>query len=1424
MDAATLRVLVQVNGVRRATRELRELDTEGARAARTARQAGGDFDSAGRSTGGFAGELRKARAAAVSATSSLHKAGRAARDAGSGGRDGGNGFRRLATAMGDLPGRIYLSTRLLGALMNVLLTMAPVLVGLAAQFVAVASAMGPLVGLAAAVGGAMVAAAQGFGVFKLATMGLGDALKEQMKNQDRAGVAAVRNGAAQRNAASAVQAAQEGVRNATRAVTEAQRDHERAVAELGPAYTSARRGLVDMRAEAQSAVRSVAAMSLGLQDARKALADLIRGPSPLDLADAQDRVADATRGSERALLNLSDAQKALNAVLVDESSTADDVAKARLNLRDAENAVGDSQRDALRAAQELAELEKPASARDLAGARLTVAQAEASLTEARRMALRHQKDLNAAEAAGVSGSSEVIAARQAITAAEDRLREARRSVGRAQQGVRDAQLSANEALTTGAAAAAKLNEKMSDLPPVAQAFVRQLVAMKPRLDALRDTAARGFFPGATAGLRAAARSFGSVNRVVGETSTVLGDAARKSGQLVGSPAFGRDIEIIGGRNAKVIDTLGEALRHVISAMRHVLVAAGPLTQWLADVANKWALNAAASAKAGRETGRLAAFFERTRETAQRLGSILGNLASGFLGIGRASSATGRSILVSLDRLTERFAVWANSVRGRNEIADFMNRANKAMKELGPGLAALIAAFTTFSMIVLPVYGTILRTLEPVMDEIITLFIAWKIAATAAAIATGILRKAVVAYSAAQWLLNAALAANPIGLVIVALVALGAALVVAYKHSEGFRKVVDGVWSWLKTATTAVFGSVNATITTTWRNVSSVTSTVWNAIRSTLSSAWSALRSSATSSWNGIGLAILTPARFARDQLGVIATGISNRLGAAWASIQAATSAAWIAVRDLILTPLRTARDLIPGIVEGMANRVAAGWRVITGGARDFAGGVKDTIVDAFKGAANAVLGFVRSIINVINKIPGVDIDTKALKLAEGGTFGGGPNGNGRLATQGFAHGGAFARTGGMVKHPMTLMGEEAPRHPEFVIPTNPAYRGRAQMLLVQAASAVGLAEGGVIDAFRGAIKQSDAGPKPSLALWMAGIVESGLRNLPYGDRDSLGALQVRAGIHGRDLAMDPRRSALAFLNRGFTGRGGAIALSNVLGSAGQVAQAVQGSAFPDRYDAVREQAMKYMKGGGGGGGIGGLLGKISGVVGDLLSKGAGFLLDKLPGVGDLPDWLKGMGTHVLGKVGAWIKDQVSGLVSSGGGQGGAGVMTGTNAKAAKLAQMFNATITSGYRDPARNAAVGGAPGSSHMKGSPANPGAHDFVPASNALLNAALKMGAKWVDNHDYGSGLHSHVSWFRKGGMYGPVMGSYAQGTNYVPQTGPYLLHRGESVTPAGRPTELRIDSLHVYVGDREITDIVRVEIEQDGRRSHAEFMAGTA
>ncbi|WP_431980004.1 phage tail tape measure protein [Streptomyces qinglanensis] len=75
-----------------------------------------------------------------------------------------------------------------------------------------------------------------------------------------------------------------------------------------------------------------------------------------------------------------------------------------------------------------------------------------------------------------------------------------------------------------------------------------------------------------------------------------------------------------------------------------------------------------------------------------------------------------------------------------------------------------------------------------------------VAQRGAMVATAVATRAM---AAGQWLLNAAMSANPIGLIIGALVALGLALVLAYKKSSTFRMIVQAAMSGVMTAIRAV---------------------------------------------------------------------------------------------------------------------------------------------------------------------------------------------------------------------------------------------------------------------------------------------------------------------------------------------------------------------------------------------------------------------------------------------------------------------------------------------------------------------------------------------------------------------------------------------------------------------------------------------
>jgi hypothetical protein len=97
------------------------------------------------------------------------------------------------------------------------------------------------------------------------------------------------------------------------------------------------------------------------------------------------------------------------------------------------------------------------------------------------------------------------------------------------------------------------------------------------------------------------------------------------------------------------------------------------------------------------------------------------------------------------------------------------------------------------------------------------------------VATGAQTVATGAQTAAQGALNAVMAANPILLVVLAVAALVAGLVLAYKHSEQFRAIVDGAFSKAREVVEAAAGAVSDFIDWT-RDLPDEAREAWEAVK------------------------------------------------------------------------------------------------------------------------------------------------------------------------------------------------------------------------------------------------------------------------------------------------------------------------------------------------------------------------------------------------------------------------------------------------------------------------------------------------------------------------------------------------------------------------------------------------------------------
>lgn len=184
-----------------------------------------------------------------------------------------------------------------------------------------------------------------------------------------------------------------------------------------------------------------------------------------------------------------------------------------------------------------------------------------------------------------------------------------------------------------------------------------------------------------------------------------------------------------------------------------------------------------------------------------------------------------------------------------------------------------------------------------------------IAAKAATIATSVATKAA---AAAQWLFNAAMAANPIGLIVIAVIALVAGLIWAYKNVDWFRNAVNAVWK-------AIVGYVQWAVgmwMTIFRTWWAVFSGFWTAIGSFVVAG-------AKRWWSGVTGAfrlIVSAAGWLKDQV----TGRVSAMVGLFTSLPGRISRATSGMFNGIRAAFRSAINWIVGKWNGLSFTIGGG--------------------------------------------------------------------------------------------------------------------------------------------------------------------------------------------------------------------------------------------------------------------------------------------------------------------------------------------------------------------------------------------------------------------------------------------------------------------------------------------------------------------
>lgn len=295
-------------------------------------------------------------------------------------------------------------------------------------------------------------------------------------------------------------------------------------------------------------------------------------------------------------------------------------------------------------------------------------------------------------------------------------------------------------------------------------------------------------------------------------------------------------------------------------------------------------------------------------------------------------------------------------------------------------------------------------------------------------------------------------------------------------------VATAMWDVLKTYFTLWWDVVAAVFKVALAIIGGVLQEEWLIIRAVLVTAWEGIKTYFEVWWTILAAVFKIAWDIIHGIFTVALDLIEGKWGAAWDAIKTTFSQVWNIIKSTASSLWGEISGFFTGAFSTFTDFWSSTWGNISktfvnvwNGIAWGAGAIWGTITQAFQSGIRDVENLVNSIfINPINAVLGIfGVKIQPFNTSAGGGGGFAHPSSGAQAAGKAAH----MESGGMVVNsPTVLVGEGARGYPEWVIPSDPLYRGRAHALLGSLISTIGvpgLSGGGVWGSITGAA--SDVG-------------------------------------------------------------------------------------------------------------------------------------------------------------------------------------------------------------------------------------------------------------------------------------------------------------------------------------------------------------
>lgn len=295
-----------------------------------------------------------------------------------------------------------------------------------------------------------------------------------------------------------------------------------------------------------------------------------------------------------------------------------------------------------------------------------------------------------------------------------------------------------------------------------------------------------------------------------------------------------------------------------------------------------------------------------------------------------------------------------------------NVKNTLLQELTPALTALVDSvdWQAFGQTISNFVGFLIDNGPLILSIIAGIgagFAAWKITSIVTSVITALqgLIPALTGATTATTGLNAAMSANPIGLVITIVTSLIGVIMTLWNTSEEFRNAVISIWEGIKNAFVTAWEAIKSA----WDAAIGFFQNIWDSIKNTFSvvastlggffsSAWDAITSvwnAATGFFSGVWEGIKSIFSVVPDVLGGFFSSAWDGIKSVWGGVTGWFSNLWSDIKNVFSDAGSVFKNIGKNIVNGIKNGISSLW-----------GGLKSW----FSGLWNGLVGGVKSLLGI----------------------------------------------------------------------------------------------------------------------------------------------------------------------------------------------------------------------------------------------------------------------------------------------------------------------------------------------------------------------------------------------------------------------------------------------------------------------------